>query len=47
MLAGRENPAVVQSNSHIYAVGGSTEAENINLNEQYSPPVTLYTFVKN
>ena len=43
MLAGRAFAAVVQSNGYIYAIGGSTNnTGSTNLNEQYSPPVTLY-----
>ena len=36
--------AVADANGFIYAVGGPNAT---NTTEQYSPPVTVYTFIKN
>ena len=34
-------------NGLVYAIGGNGSFGTINAVEQYSPPVTLYTFIKN
>jgi len=42
----QEDLAAADANGLIYAVGGDN-APIMNATEQYSPPVTIYTFIKN
>ena len=39
--------AVPNSSNFIYILGGVNSSGALNLVEQYSPPVILYTFTKN
>ena len=48
MPTARSDLAAADANGLIYAVGGtSATATPSNTTEQYSPPVTIYTFIKN
>ncbi len=48
MPTARKGLAAADANGLIYAVGGANSGGQIlNATEQYSPPVTIYTFVKN
>jgi N-acetylneuraminic acid mutarotase len=48
MPTARASLAAAEANGLIYAVGGSRVAPAVfNATERYSPPVTIYTFIKN
>ena len=47
MPTAREFLAATDNNGLIYAIGGSVGEDYFNTVEQYSPAVTLYTFLKN
>jgi N-acetylneuraminic acid mutarotase len=47
MITAREGLAATDASGLIYAVGGAGSPQILNATEQYSPPVTIYTFIKN
>jgi N-acetylneuraminic acid mutarotase len=47
MPAARDTLAAGDVNGLIYAVGGYHDPSFVNATEQFSPPVTIYTFIKN
>ena len=47
MPTARSFLAAADANGLVYAIGGTVGVDAVNTVEQYSPPVTIYTFIKN